>query len=87
VEAWKALVALKDSLQLSPKVRICIQNQDLLLMPNQQGLHSRNIINLTDINKVRERYLLKTYNFSSKERMSTHNHLFRPGIPGLVAER
>ncbi len=70
VEAWKALVALKNSLQLSPKVRVRIQNQDLLLMPNQQGLHSRNIINLIDINKVRERYLLKTYNFSSKERMS-----------------
>lgn len=86
VEAWKALVALKNSLQISPKVRVCIQNQDLLMIPNQQGLHSRNIINLIDINKVRERYLLKTYNFSSKERMSIHNNHFSNGISGLVSE-
>jgi L-asparagine oxygenase len=87
IEAWKALVSLKNALQLSPKIRVCIKNQDLLMIPNRQGLHSRNIINIVNKSQFRERYLLKTYNFFSKEMMDTYNNHFKPEISGLVAEQ
>lgn len=86
VFAWKALVSLKNALQISHKVRVCIAERDLLMIPNQEGLHCRNLIKICDLEAARNRYLLKTYNFSSPDRQNIFLHKYATGLPGLVLE-
>ena len=82
--AWHALAAVKDAITQAPKLHIPIQNGELFIFPNLDGLHSRDKAHVPNPESARHRYLLKTYNFWSTERRDIYSNLYVPGVPGLV---
>ena len=68
------------------KDHIHIKLGELFVFPNQAGLHNREIIEVADPEAARDRWILKTYNFSDQETMEKHLSSFREELPGLVQE-
>src|SRR5581483_677374 len=60
-QAKDALLAVKTALALSTKQRHRILERDLFVLANQNGLHSREKIEVNDPAEARRRWLLKTY--------------------------
>lgn len=86
IEAIEALLSLKNAIMVAQKDHIHIKMGDLFVFPNQAGLHNREIIEVADSEAARDRWILKTYNFSDQESMEKHLSSFYEELPGLVRE-
>lgn len=80
-EVRDAFDALRDSLSRSQKVRHRLLEGDLFTFPNQGGLHSREIIEIIDTQRSRERWLLKTYSLSDAQRAEATRKYWAEGRP------
>ena len=82
--AWRALAAVKTAITKAPRLRVPIQEGELFIFPNLQGLHSRDRVHVPNPDTARQRYLLKTYNFWDRSRCDRFGDYFVTGVPGLV---
>lgn len=85
-EAKEALIALKDAIMKAQKDFIHIKTGELFVFPNQAGLHNRELLEIADPKEAKDRWLLKTYNFSDTETLEKHLSFFHEDVPGLVKE-
>ncbi|MGW1752218.1 TauD/TfdA family dioxygenase [Streptomyces sp. NPDC002092] len=86
VEAKDALLALKDALAKVEKQRHRILERDLFLLANQDGLHSREKIEINDPAEARKRWLLKTYAFRDDAAADRHADKWLDSVRGRVAD-
>ncbi|MEU3524263.1 TauD/TfdA family dioxygenase [Streptomyces sp. NPDC038707] len=85
-EALHALLALKDALVRAEKKRHRVLEGDLLVFANQNGLHSREKIEVVDPERSRSRWLLKTYAFRDRAAADRHAHRWADGVVGRVGD-
>jgi hypothetical protein len=85
--AKDALLALKDALTRATKKRHRILAGDLLAFANQNGLHSRETIELNDPELARSRWLLKTYAFRDQATADRHAGRWVDGVAGRVGDQ
>lgn len=86
VEAKDALIAMKNALAKAEKKRHRILERDLFVLANQDGLHSREKIEINDAAEVRRRWLLKTYAFRDGAAADRHSDKWLGGVRGRVAD-
>ncbi|KPM52741.1 taurine catabolism dioxygenase TauD [Frankia sp. CcI49] len=84
--AKDALLEMKDAVSRATRVRHRIIERDLLVFSNQDGLHSREKIDVVDPDQVRSRWLLKTYAFRDVAARDRHRDKWLDGVPGRVAD-
>jgi L-asparagine oxygenase len=85
-EAKDALIALKNALVRVEKVRHRIRTGDLFTFANQEGLHSREHIEINDPERARTRWLLKTYGFRDQAAADRFADRWLDGVPGRVGD-
>jgi L-asparagine oxygenase len=85
-EAKDALLALKNALARSVKSRHRLLDGDMLTFANQEGLHNREHIEITDPDTALQRWLLKTYAFRDQAAADRHADRWIDGIPGKVGD-
>jgi hypothetical protein len=85
-EAKDALLALKNALTRATKKRHRILEGDLLTFANQNGLHSRERIEVGDLEQARSRWLLKTYAFRDQSTADRHAARWVGGVAGMVGD-
>ncbi|MEW2300358.1 TauD/TfdA family dioxygenase [Streptomyces sp. NPDC006655] len=83
-EAKDALLAMKNALVVAEKQRHRLCDGDLLLFANQDGLHSRDRIEILDADRAATRWLLKTYAFRDQARADSFTGRWKDGVPGLI---
>lgn len=83
-EAIMALLALKTALTRADKHYVKITQGTLFGFANLSALHSKQLIEIKNIDEARHRWILKTYNFGNTQRMENFNQFFYPNVPGLV---
>ncbi|MEO6502212.1 MAG: taurine catabolism dioxygenase TauD [Jatrophihabitantaceae bacterium] len=86
VEAKDALIALKNALARAPKQRHRMRPGDFFTFANQGGLHNRELIEVLDPERVRHRWLLKTYAFRDHETADRLTGAWVDGIRGRVGD-
>ncbi len=86
VQARDAVIALKDAIVKATKYRVQIEQGDLLSFPNQVGLHNREIIEVSDPEQARLRWLLKTYSFRDAAHMRRFRKTFNTDVAGFVCD-
>lgn len=84
--AKDALIALKDALVRGEKVRHRILTGDLFTFANQDGLHSREHIEINDPERARTRWLMKTYAFRDQAAADRYRDEWLDGVPGRVGD-
>lgn len=84
--AKDAVIALKNALARAAKQRHRILVGDLLTFANQDGLHNRENIDVTDPGRARDRWLLKTYAFRDDASACRHSERWVGGVAGLVGD-
>lgn len=82
-EAWIAMFNLFSAISKSKKRKFIIENKDLLIIPNQKGLHGR--YNVSE-QGCGNRYLLKTYNFLSKKQSIIYDEYLLTEYSYLIRE-
>jgi L-asparagine oxygenase len=85
-EAKDALIALKNALVRVEKARHRILTGDLFTFANQDGLHSREHIDINDPERARTRWLLKTYGYRDQARADRYADRWLDGVPGRVGD-
>ncbi|MCT2582126.1 TauD/TfdA family dioxygenase [Actinophytocola gossypii] len=85
-EAKDALIALKNALVRTEKVRHRIRTGDLFTFANQDGLHSREHVEINDPERARTRWLLKTYGFRDQATADRFADRWLEGVPGRVGD-
>ncbi|MGH3759220.1 TauD/TfdA family dioxygenase [Actinophytocola sp.] len=85
-EAKDALIALKNALVRAPKARHRILEGDLFTFANQDGLHSREHIEINDPARARTRWLMKTYAFRDRAAADRFADRWMDGVPGRVGD-
>ncbi len=85
VEAKDGLIAMKNALAKVDKKRHRILERDLFVLANQNGLHSREKIEVNDPARARRRWLLKTYAFRDDAAADRHADKWLGGVRGRVA--
>lgn len=86
VAAKDALIAIKNALTRAEKKRHRMQAGDLLTFANQDGLHSRERPEVTDEERARHRWLLKTYAFRDQARAQRFTADWVDGVAGRVGD-
>jgi hypothetical protein len=84
--AKDALLALKNAMVKAERVRHRLLTGDMLLFANQDGLHNREKVDVTDPESARTRWLLKTYTFRDQAAAERHAHRWLDGIQGRIAD-
>jgi len=84
--AKDALIVLKDTIVRSAKQRHRILTKDLLVLANQDGLHSRDMVEINDPQGTRQRWLLKTYAFRDDRAAAVHDAVWLDGVRGRVGD-
>lgn len=84
--AKDALLALKNAIAKADRLRHRILTRDLLVLANQDGLHSREKIEVNDPVRARSRWLLKTYAFRDGAAADRHSDKWLGGVRGRVAD-
>lgn len=79
--AFQTLLSIIDE---APIAKTVIDQNSLFIFPNLGGLHSRELGDIQNKELLYDRWILKTYNFSSTESMMRHQDTFVPGVDGLV---
>ncbi|WUH88769.1 TauD/TfdA family dioxygenase [Streptomyces sp. NBC_00433] len=82
--AKDALLALKNALVVADKQRHRMRDGDLLLFANQDGLHSRDRIEILDAERAATRWLLKTYAFRDRAAADRYADRWKDGVRGLI---
>ncbi|WP_441250125.1 TauD/TfdA family dioxygenase [Kitasatospora sp. McL0602] len=85
-EAKDALIALKNALVRAEKKRHRILTGDLFSFANQDGLHSRDKVEVNDPARARSRWLLKTYAFRDEAAADRHADKWIDGVRGRVGD-
>ncbi|UIR30725.1 TauD/TfdA family dioxygenase [Priestia flexa] len=85
--AVEALLAFKDAMTKSPKVRHRLENGDLLVFANQAGLHNRERIEVNNAEDTAKRWLLKTYSFKDSKVADTYADYWNNGIYGCAKDQ
>lgn len=85
-EAMGALLALKNAIVRSGKKRHRILTGDLFTFANQDGLHSRDHVEINDPERARTRWLLKTYAFRGRETADKYADRWLDGVVGRVGD-
>lgn len=85
-EAKDALIELKNALTRAEKKRHRILEGDLLIFANQNGLHSRELIEVNDPERSRSRWLLKTYTLRSQAVADGFADRWVEGVAGRVGD-
>jgi L-asparagine oxygenase len=85
-QAKDALIALKNALVRSEKVRHRIRTGDLFTFANQDGLHNREHVEINDPARARTRWLLKTYGFRDRAAADRYAGRWIDGVPGRVGD-
>lgn len=70
--AIKAILSLKHAMSKSTKLRHMVKNGELLIFGNQTGIHNREWIDVKDFNEGNKRWLLKTYSFDNKNKITKY---------------
>lgn len=83
-EAAAAIRALKAAMQQVKPTKVALEQGDLFVLPNRRGLHARVVGEIRDPEALHRRWLLKTYNYQSREARDVDRDLFVPGRPGLI---
>lgn len=84
--AKDAFIALKNGQSLAARVRHRIVTRDLLVLANQDGLHSRERVEIHDPVRAKSRWLLKTYAFADDAAADRHAERWIDGVRGRVAD-
>lgn len=84
--AKDALLALKNALVRAEKKRHRILTGDLFSFANQDGLHSRDKVEVNDPVRARSRWLLKTYAFRDEAGAEQHADKWVNGVRGRVGD-
>lgn len=84
--AKDSLLAFKDAIIKSEKLRHRIECGDLFIFANQYGLHNRERIEVNDPVEARKRWLLKTYTFKNKETADKFSTIWVNGTYGCVPD-
>ncbi|SIO96887.1 taurine catabolism dioxygenase TauD [Vibrio spartinae] len=82
--AKDAFIAFMQSLPKTTKFRHRILTGDLFCFANQDGLHSRERIDISDAEKAATRWLLKTYAFRNDETADKFSSYWKNNFRGLV---
>lgn len=85
-EAKDALIAMKNALVKARKSRHRILTRDLFVFGNQDGLHSRDLVEVNDKQAAKDRWLMKTYTFRSQAIADRYADRWLDGVRGRVAE-
>lgn len=85
--AWQALLAFKDAITYAPKHRHRLENGDLLVFANQQGLHNRERIEVNNPGDTAKRWLLKTYTFKDRATADAHAPHWANGVYGCAHDQ
>ncbi|MDO0924684.1 TauD/TfdA family dioxygenase [Streptomyces sp. TG1A-8] len=86
IEARDAIIAVKDALAKADKQRHRILTGDLFVLANQDGMHSREKIEIHDPVKAKSRWLLKTYAFRDDATADSHADAWVDSVRGRVAD-
>jgi len=86
IEAYRAILNLKDAFVKAKKERVIIEKGELLSFPNQAGLHCRDIIEIEDYQEAKDRWLLKTYSFRGTDYAEKFKDTFDAKIPYLIRD-
>ncbi|MFC1431092.1 TauD/TfdA family dioxygenase [Streptacidiphilus sp. N1-3] len=86
VDAYEALIALKNAIVKARKRRHMILTRDLFVLANQDGLHSRDMVEINNPERARQRWLLKTYAFRDQAAADRHADKWMDGVVGRVAD-
>lgn len=84
INAYKAILNLRDAMTKATKYRHMLKNRDLLVFPNQYALHNRERIEVKNPEITSKRWLLKTYSFESQSTAEQYNEFWTNGIFGRV---
>ena len=85
-KAYRALLALRDAMTKAPKHRHRLEVGDLLVFPNQYGLHNRERIEINNPEESAKRWLLKTYTFENPEVADEFSDYWYEGKYGCVTD-
>ncbi|MEU1374718.1 TauD/TfdA family dioxygenase [Streptomyces triculaminicus] len=85
--AKDALLELKNALVRADKTRHRILTGDLFTFANQDGLHSRDKMEINDPERARQRWLLKTYAFRDQAAADRHADRWIDGVQGRVGDK
>ncbi|MFF7727247.1 TauD/TfdA family dioxygenase [Streptomyces sp. NPDC008001] len=85
-KAKDALLSLKNALVKAEKKRHRLLAGDLFTFANQDGLHSRDKMEINDPERARQRWLLKTYAFRDRAAADRHAHRWIDGVAGRVGD-
>jgi L-asparagine oxygenase len=85
-EAKDALITLKNAIVRVPKKRHRILTGDLFTFANQDGLHSRDKVEVGDPERSRTRWLMKTYAFRDQQAANRHADRWVGGVRGRVGD-
>lgn len=83
---YEALRQFRDALAKSHEQYHRIQDGDLLVIANQDGLHSRQMIDIQHFETTRLRWLLKTYAFHDDAAADVHSDQWLDGVRGRVLD-
>ncbi|MYW69312.1 taurine catabolism dioxygenase TauD [Streptomyces sp. SID8379] len=83
---YEALREFRDALAKCREQYHRIQDGDLLVIANQDGLHSRQMIDIQDAGTTRLRWLLKTYAFRDDATADVHANDWLDGVRGRVRD-
>jgi hypothetical protein len=85
-EAKDTLIALKNAVVRAEKKRHRMQVGDLLVFANQDGLHSRDRMEIHDRERAATRWLLKTYAFRDEAAADRLSDKWQDGVRGRIAD-
>ncbi|MFH9075234.1 TauD/TfdA family dioxygenase [Streptomyces alboflavus] len=85
-KAKDALLSLKNALVKADKQRHRLLKGDLFTFANQDGLHSRDKMEINDPERARQRWLLKTYAFRDQAAADRHRDRWIDGVQGRVGD-
>ncbi|MFJ8214974.1 TauD/TfdA family dioxygenase [Streptomyces sp. NPDC096033] len=83
---YEALRQFRDALAKSREQYHRIQEGDLLVIANQDGLHSRQMVDIQHFETTRLRWLLKTYAFRDDAAADVHGDIWLDGVRGRVLD-
>lgn len=83
---YRAIWEFRDALSKAREQYHRIENRDLFLFANQDGLHSRQMIDIQHFDTTRFRWLLKTYTFRDDAAADANSAYWLDGIRGQVAD-
>jgi len=84
--AKKALEVLNNSIERAKRVYVYLQPGSFISFPNLNGLHNKQFFEIQDYDKLKERWILKTYNFATTDVMNEYDSYFYADMPGKVKE-